>query len=41
VEELWLIEGEMGRFDVYNYIGEHPERVLAFVEEKFNELDKT
>jgi pimeloyl-ACP methyl ester carboxylesterase len=39
-EELWLIEGEMGRFDAYNYVGEHPERILAFVEENFSGLDK-
>lgn len=34
-EELWLIEGEMGRFDAYNYVGEHPERVLDFVVRHF------
>jgi len=34
-EELWLIEGEMGRFDAYNFIGEHPERVLDFVDRHF------
>jgi hypothetical protein len=39
-EELWLIEGEMGRFEAYNYVGEYPERVLAFVEEKFSTSDK-
>ena len=35
-EELWLIEGEMGRFDAYNYVGEHPERVLAFIKKNFD-----
>jgi len=35
-EDLWLIEGEMGRFDAYNYVGEHPERVLDFVVRNFN-----
>jgi pimeloyl-ACP methyl ester carboxylesterase len=34
-EELWLIEGEMGRFDAYNYVGEHPDRVLDFVVRHF------
>jgi pimeloyl-ACP methyl ester carboxylesterase len=34
-EELWLIEGKMRRFEAYNYIGEHPEKVLAFVQKHF------
>ena len=34
-EELWFIEGEMGRFDAYNYIGEHPDRMLAFIKKHF------
>jgi len=34
-EELWLIEGKMRRFEAYNYVGEHPERILAFVEKHF------
>jgi pimeloyl-ACP methyl ester carboxylesterase len=32
---LWLIEGEMDRFDTYNYVGDHPERILAFAREHF------
>lgn len=36
-EELWFIEGEMKRFEAYNYIGEHPEKVLAFIEKHFSE----
>jgi len=36
-EELWLIDGAMGRFDAYNYVGEHPERVLAFIDRYFND----
>jgi len=35
-KELWLIEGEMRRFEAYNYVGEHPERILAFAEEHFS-----
>jgi pimeloyl-ACP methyl ester carboxylesterase len=34
-QELWLIEGEMRRFEAYNYIGENPERVLAFIKKHF------
>ena len=34
-EELWLIEGKMRRFEAYNYVGEHPEKILAFIEEHF------
>lgn len=36
-EELWLIEGKMRRFEAYNYVGEHPERVLAFAEKHFSQ----
>ncbi|MBN1304125.1 MAG: alpha/beta fold hydrolase [Anaerolineales bacterium] len=35
-EELWFIEGKMGRFDAYNFIGEQPEKVLAFVNRHFS-----
>jgi pimeloyl-ACP methyl ester carboxylesterase len=35
-EELWLIEGKMRRFEAYNYVGEHPEKVLAFIEKHFS-----
>lgn len=31
-EMLW-IEGELNRFDGYNYYGEHPERMLTFLNE--------
>ncbi len=31
-KELWLIEGKMGRFDAYNYVGEHPKRILEFIQ---------
>jgi alpha-beta hydrolase superfamily lysophospholipase len=34
-EELWLIEGVDKRFEAYNYVGEHPERVLAFIRKHF------
>ena len=30
-KELWFIEGDMSRFDTYNYVGEHPEKVVAFI----------
>lgn len=36
-EELWLIEGKMRRFEAYNHIGEHPEKVLAFIKKHFPE----
>jgi hypothetical protein len=35
--ELWLIEGQMRRFEAYNYVGQNPGRVLAFVEEHFGD----
>jgi pimeloyl-ACP methyl ester carboxylesterase len=34
-EELWLIEGVKRRFEAYNYIGEHPEKILVFIEKHF------
>ncbi|MFC2036455.1 alpha/beta hydrolase [Chloroflexota bacterium] len=34
-KELWLIEGKMRRFEAYNYVGEHPEKILAFIEKHF------
>jgi pimeloyl-ACP methyl ester carboxylesterase len=36
VKELWLIPGNMRRFEAYNYVGQHPERILAFVEKHFS-----
>ncbi|MBN1120347.1 MAG: alpha/beta hydrolase [Anaerolineae bacterium] len=33
-KEFWWIEGKMMRFDAYNYVGQHPERVLQFIETK-------
>ena len=35
-KELWLIEGKMRRFEAYNHLGEHPEKMLAFVERHFS-----
>jgi alpha-beta hydrolase superfamily lysophospholipase len=29
-KELWYIEGQMRRFEAYNYVGDHPERLLDF-----------
>ena len=34
-KELWLIEGKMRRFEAYNHVGEHPERMLAFIAKWF------
>jgi pimeloyl-ACP methyl ester carboxylesterase len=39
-EELWLIEGKMRRFEAYNYVGEHPERMLAFIKKHFSQNQK-
>lgn len=30
-KELWIIEGTTERFDTYNYVGEHPERLIDFL----------
>lgn len=30
-KEFWMVEGDMGRFDTYNYVGEHPEKMIDFV----------
>jgi fermentation-respiration switch protein FrsA (DUF1100 family) len=29
-KELWLLEGRMRRFDTYNYVGRHPEKIIEF-----------
>jgi pimeloyl-ACP methyl ester carboxylesterase len=34
-KEFWWIEGKMMRFDAYNYVGQHPDRVLQFIERYF------
>jgi pimeloyl-ACP methyl ester carboxylesterase len=34
-KELWLIQGKMRRFEAYNHVGEHPEKILAFIEKHF------
>jgi pimeloyl-ACP methyl ester carboxylesterase len=34
-KELWWIEGITRRFDAYNYVGDHPERILEFVKTHF------
>jgi len=39
-KEMWWIEGITRRFDTYNYIGDHPERVLGFVKEHFDHADE-
>ena len=33
--EIWWIEGITRRFDAYNYVGEHPERIIEFVKRHF------
>ena len=30
--ELWLLQEEMSRFDAYNYVGHHSERIIDFIE---------
>jgi uncharacterized protein len=30
-KEIWWVDGITRRFDTYNFIGEHPERILAFL----------
>ena len=34
-KEIWWIEGITRRFDAYNYLGAHPERIIAFAEKHF------
>jgi hypothetical protein len=34
-KDLWLIQGKMRRFEAYNHVGEHPEKILAFIEKHF------
>jgi hypothetical protein len=31
-KELLLLEGDMHRFDTYNYFGDHPEQLLTFID---------
>ena len=35
-KELWLIDGIQRRFETYNYVGEHPERIVSFVRQHFS-----
>ncbi len=35
-KEIWWIEGITRRFDTYNYMGEHPERIIAFANRHFS-----
>ncbi|MFC1662884.1 alpha/beta hydrolase [Patescibacteria group bacterium] len=30
-KEFWVIKGKMKRFDTYNYVGEHPEKIIKFL----------
>ena len=34
-KEFWMLTGKMKRFDTYNYIGEHPQKILEFVGKYF------
>jgi alpha-beta hydrolase superfamily lysophospholipase len=36
-KEFWWIEGKMRRFNAYNHVGEHPERVLTFAKTHFSD----
>ena len=31
-KEFWYLEERMGRFDAYNYVGEHPEKIIKFLD---------
>ena len=31
-KELFILEGDLERFDTYNYVGEQPEKMLSFLE---------
>ena len=31
-KEFWMLEEEMRRFDAYNYVGEHPEKMIRFID---------
>jgi hypothetical protein len=31
-----LLEGKMRRFDTYNYVGRHPERIIEFARQHFS-----
>jgi alpha/beta superfamily hydrolase len=33
---VWWIEEQLNRFEAYNYVGEHPEMILAFVSNGFD-----
>lgn len=35
-KEIWWMEGITRRFDTYNYVGEHPERIIAFAKGHFS-----
>jgi fermentation-respiration switch protein FrsA (DUF1100 family) len=34
-KEIWWIEGITRRFDAYNFVGDHPERIIAYVQKHF------
>lgn len=34
-KEFWMLTGQMKRFDTYNYIGEHPKKILDFAGKYF------
>jgi alpha/beta superfamily hydrolase len=35
-KEFLMLEGQMERLDTYNYVGEHPENVIAFLDKYFS-----
>jgi pimeloyl-ACP methyl ester carboxylesterase len=35
-KDIWWVEGKMGRFDAYNYVCQHPERIIAFARKYFS-----
>ena len=35
-KELWLIDGIQRRFETYNYVGDHPDRIVKFIRQHFS-----
>lgn len=38
-KDLWWIEGKMGRFDAYNHVCKHPERIIEFARKCFSDQE--
>ncbi len=35
-KELWLIDGIQRRFETYNYVGDHPDKIVKFIRQHFS-----